>query len=79
MAMYDTGVKRTIYLPNELDERVVEFLRRHRKSLSALVQEALEARLTPRDPWAILELSGIVKESTGKPLGERPEDDVTIE
>ena len=78
MTQYDMSMRRTIYLPDDLDKRVEEHLQLHRKNLSALVQEALEERLRPRDPWAILELAGIVKDDGG-PLGERPEDDVPIE
>lgn|GEM_PF-1138688 len=79
MTGYDTSMRRTIYLPEELDGRVEEYLRTHRRNLSALVREALEEKLAPRNPWALLELSGIVKDGQSRPLGERPEDDVTIE
>ncbi len=71
-------MKRTIYLPDELAHRVEDYLQLHRKSLSAVVREALETKLTPRDPWAILELSGIVTKKSVN-ARDRPEDQVVIE
>ena len=54
-------MRRTIYLPDELAEQVEGYLREHPGvSLSTLVQEALESRLAPPDPSAILELAGLV-------------------
>ena len=60
-------MRRTIYVPDDLDERVHAYLHQHPGlNLSALVREALEHRLAPRDPRAILELAGLVPEaSTG--------------
>ena len=54
-------MRRTIYLPDELGERVEEYLRDHPdRSLSSLVQEALAERLAPPDPQGILELAGLI-------------------
>ena len=67
-------MRRTIYLPDDLARRVEDYLsERPGVSLSALVREALESRLRPPDPAALLELAGLVPEaSTG--AGERAED-----
>lgn len=54
-------MRRTIYLPDELAGQVEEYLREHPSvSFSTLVQEALQQRLTPSDPAAILDLAGLV-------------------
>jgi metal-responsive CopG/Arc/MetJ family transcriptional regulator len=53
-------MRTTIYLPDDLAQKVEAYLKEHpQTSLSALVQEALEARLR-RNPAALLELAGIV-------------------
>jgi hypothetical protein len=58
-------MRRTIYLPDELDKRVEAYLREHPGvSLSTLVRQALEERLTPPDPRAILELAGLVPQAS---------------
>lgn len=57
-------MRTTIYLPDDLAQVVEEYLREHPEtSLSALVQEALAARLR-RNPVALLELAGIVEKAT---------------
>jgi hypothetical protein len=78
-------MRRTIYLPDELDARVEEYLRENPKAnLSALVREALERKLAAPDLSPLLELAGIVKESrpvkwTEEDRRQRPEDMVVIE
>lgn len=67
-------MRHTIYLPDELAQRVEGYLRdRPSLSLSALVQEALERRLTPLDPTAILDLAGLVPDAS-TPARPRAED-----
>src|SRR5207248_4341372 len=59
-----TPMRRTIYLPDVLAERVEAYLWEHPGlSLSTLVREALEHRLVPPDPGAILDLAGLVPEA----------------
>jgi hypothetical protein len=78
-------MRRTIYLPDELDKRVEEYLRENPETnLSALVREALEERLAAPDLSPLLELAGIVKERreprwTEEDRRQRPEDMVVIE
>ena len=58
-------MRRTIYLPDELARRLDDYLEEHPGlSLSGLVREALERRLTPPDPGAILDLAGLVPEAS---------------
>ena len=72
-------MKRTVYLPDQLDARVEAYLREHPGlSLSGLVQEALEQRLTPRDPGRVLELAGLVP-STSTRAREQAEDRVALD
>jgi metal-responsive CopG/Arc/MetJ family transcriptional regulator len=57
-------MRATIYLPDDLARVVEVYLKEHpQTSLSALVQEALEARLR-RNPAALLELAGIVEKAS---------------
>ena len=83
--MYDTCMRRTIYLPDELDKRVEEYLRENpKKNLSGLVREALEDWLAAPDLGPLLELSGVVKERreprwTEEDRRQRPEDMVVVE
>jgi hypothetical protein len=67
-------MKRSIYLPNDLSAHVDAYLKMHRGlTFSRLVQEALEARVAPRDLTPLLELAGIVTEVSNK-MPEQPED-----
>ena len=60
-------MRRTIYLPNDLADRVEQYLRDHPGvSLSALVRESLDARINPPDPRAILQLAGLVPDASMK-------------
>lgn len=55
-------MKRTIYLPEDLDKRVENYLQNTpNQSLSNLVQEALEVKLASKDISQLLELAGIIK------------------
>lgn len=72
-------MKRTVYLPDELDARIEMYLREHPgETVSSFVQIAVEDKLAlsrPTDYDALLSLAGMVK---GKSLheSERPEDEV---
>ena len=67
-------MRRTIYLPDELNEHVEAYLRDHPgQTFSSLIRELLVRRVKPRDLSGLLELSGIVKEITPR-TPEQPED-----
>jgi hypothetical protein len=67
-------MRHTIYLPDDLGQRVATHLREHPKlSLSALVQDALEHRLTPPNSGAILDLASFVPHATAS-ARDRAED-----
>lgn len=72
-------MRKTIYLPDDLAARVDEYLSRHRdQTLSSLVQQALEDKVGPKDPRAILDLIGFVSVDAGKverDFTDRPEDE----
>ncbi len=54
-------MKRTVYLPDELDSRLMSYLQDHPgQTLSSIVQEALETRLARKDVSRLLTLAGIV-------------------
>ncbi|PSB07629.1 hypothetical protein C7B76_27720 [filamentous cyanobacterium CCP2] len=59
------SVQRSIELPEHLAQRLDAYLQTHPKeSLSSLVIDILEMKLQPRDLSKLLELSGIVTESS---------------
>ena len=71
-------MKRTVYLPDELDAQLEQYLREHPgESVSSFVQEAVENKLAltrPTDFDALLSAAGLIEE--GVPShSERPEDD----
>jgi hypothetical protein len=58
-------MKRTVYLPNDLAERVDAYLCEHAElTFSTLVQDALARRVTHPDPRALLDLIGLVPEAS---------------
>jgi hypothetical protein len=58
-------MRRTIYLPDDLNVRVDAYLEAHPgTTLSSLVRELLEKRVKPRNPEAILKLKGLVKHAS---------------
>jgi hypothetical protein len=69
-------MRRTIYLPDDLNEHVEAYLQKFPgMTFSSLVQQLLRRRVAPRNLAGLLELSGIVKElHPRKP--EQPEDQV---
>jgi hypothetical protein len=74
-------MRKTIYLPDDLAARVEDYLKLHKgETLSSLVQEALEQRVGPKDPSAMLKLIGLVPADAPRryvPIEERqPEDQV---
>jgi hypothetical protein len=75
-------VRKTIYLPEDLAERVNDYLEAHQgHTLSSLIQEALEQRMGPKDPDAILKMIGLIPKDAPRrvvPMEERqPEDRYT--
>jgi len=74
--MYDTGMRTTIYLPEALARRLQRHLRVHPgATISSVVQEALEARLPPKDATQLLRLAGLVRTAV-RPARARGEDRV---
>lgn len=58
-------MRRTIYLPDDLGDRVEAYLSEHPgRTFSSVVQEALEERLVPPDPRRILQLAGLIEHSS---------------
>jgi len=67
-------MKRTIYLPDDLAERLNEYLKQHpEETLSSIVQEALEVKLVHKDVSKLLDLAGIVQNAPCN-AGDRAED-----
>lgn len=57
-------MKRTVYLPDDLAERLNEYLRAHPdETLSSIVQQALEVKLAHKDVSKLLALAGVVQEA----------------
>lgn len=57
-------MKRTVYLPDELAERLNKYLRKHPdETLSSIVQSALEVKLADKDVSKLLALAGVVQDA----------------
>ncbi len=57
-------MKRTVYIPDDLAEKLHQYLDDHPdQTLSSIVQEALEVKFAARDISKLLALSGIVQEA----------------
>lgn len=57
-------MKRTIYLSDELEVQVNQYLNDHpNETLSHIVQQALEVRFATKDVSKLLSLAGIVQEA----------------
>ena len=55
-------MKRTVYLPDDLAERLNEYLKEHpEETISSIVQEALEVKLAHKDVSKLLTLAGIIQ------------------
>lgn len=73
-------MKRTIYLPDELNERISDYLHQNPTvSFSGLIQDALEMKLAQKDLSHILQLAGMVKDAKGPTAAQHAEDDVAVE
>jgi hypothetical protein len=73
----DSVVKRTVYVPRDLERQLKEHLAAHPgQTVSGLVQEALLQRLSRPDPNKILRLAGIVARAPGRRARDRAEDDI---
>jgi hypothetical protein len=71
-------MKRTIYFPDDLDRRLVKYVRtRPGTTLSSLIQEAVEALIGRKDPHRILRMAGIARRAAGPAARDRAED-ITI-
>lgn len=69
-------MKRTVYLPDELDTKLMSYLQDHPgQTLSSIVQEALETRLAGKDVAKLLTLAGFVPHATTH-AANHAEDDV---
>ncbi len=72
-------MKRTVYIPDDLDKKFDEYLKEHPKEThSSVMQEAIQRRVSERDVAAFLALSGIV-EDTSCDAHDRAEDSVFTE
>ncbi len=57
-------VKRTVYIPDELDREIEGYLAEHQEeSLSSIVQEAIQKKIAKRNVEAFLSMAGIVKDA----------------
>ncbi len=68
-------MKRTIYLPENLDRRLRAYVRAHPGvTLSSAIQEAVDAFIGRKDPRRILRLAGVVTQASGPAARDRAED-----
>jgi len=55
-------MRRTLYIPDELWEKLSNYLKQHpQENASSVVQVALKEKLRPRNGERLLELAGIVE------------------
>ncbi len=55
-------MKRTVYIPDEMDKRIDDYLQEHPdETLSSIIQEAIQSKLAQKDVSELLALAGIVK------------------
>lgn len=72
-------MKRTVYLPDELAERLNEYLREHPdETLSSIVQSALEVKLAHKDVSKLLALAGIVQEAPCNAADHAEDNDLRV-
>ncbi len=68
-------MKRTIYLPEDLDRRLKAYVQAHPGvTLSSAIQEAVDAFIGHKNPRRILRLIGVVNQSSGPAARDRAED-----
>lgn len=72
-------MKRTIYIPDDADEKLQQYLSDHpEETLSSITQEAIERKLAKNNFSSLLALAGMVEESVTH-ARDRVEDDITDE
>lgn len=58
-------MKRTVYIPNDLDEKIEEYLAEHpEETLSSIVQEALCRKVAQKNVATFLAFAGIVEDES---------------
>lgn len=73
-------MKRTVYIPDKLAERLDAHLGRHPDlTLSGLVQEALERHLNPPDLRHLLKLAGLVPRASTQARDRAEDQDIRRE
>ena len=72
-------MKRTVYLPDDLAERLKEYLTKHPdETLSSIVQEALEVKLVRKDVSKLLALAGVVQNAPCNAVDHAEDYDVRV-
>lgn len=72
-------MKRTVYLPDELAERLNEYLTKHPdETLSSIVQEALEVKLVSKDVSKLLALAGMVQNAPYNAVDHAEDYDIQV-
>ncbi|MBV9387824.1 MAG: hypothetical protein JOZ78_15485 [Chroococcidiopsidaceae cyanobacterium CP_BM_ER_R8_30] len=67
-------MKRTVYIPDELDHEIEKYLADHQEeSLSSIIQEAIQKKIAKRNVEAFLSMAGIVKDAPFD-SSQKPED-----
>lgn len=55
-------MRRTLYIPDDLWEKLIDYLEQHpQENASSVVQVALKEKLRPRNGERLLELAGMVE------------------
>ncbi len=68
-------MKRTIYLPENLDRRLMCYVRAHPGvTLSSAIQDAVDTFIGGKSPRRILRLAGVVNQASGPAARDRAED-----
>lgn len=72
-------MKRTVYIPDELDKKFDEYLKEHpEETHSSVMQEAMQKKVAHKNVADFLALAGVV-EDTSCNACDRAEDNVVIE
>lgn len=68
-------MKRTIYLPENLDRRLMAYVRAHPEvTFSSAIREAVDAFIARMSPRRILRLTGVVDRASGSAARDWAED-----
>lgn len=68
-------MKRTIYVPDALDRRLLAYVRtRPGATLSSVIQQAVETLISRNDSHQILRMAGLVRRASGPGAADRAED-----